>query len=260
MELQGAVALVTGASRGIGRATVELLAARGAEVVCAGRDRAALDAVRRRCGGTALVADLQDPAAADRLVQETLDRHGRLDAVVANAGVGHTGQVDRMTTAEVAELVDVDARAPMLLARSAVAAFLAQADEESRTGVRRVRGLCFVTSIAGAVGVPGETVYSASKAAVEHFATLLREELRPVPVAVGTVLPGVVRTDFLDRRVRPYDRRFPQPILPERAALAVVRALETGKRRTVVPRWLAVPARLSTTAPRAYRGLARHLS
>ena len=152
--------------------------------------------------------------------------------------------------------MDVDARAPMLLARAAVGAFLAQAG----AGDRRPRGLCFVTSIAGAVGVPGETVYSASKAAVEAFAALLREELRGRRIAVSTVLPGVVDTDLLARRAEPYDRRVPRPMPPQRAAHAVVRALEHGSARSVVPSWLAVPARLSATAPRLYRLLARHLS
>lgn len=261
MELQGAVVLVTGASRGIGRATAELLAAREAQVVCAGRDEVALAAVARRCGGTTLVADLRDATAADHLVQQALDRHGRLDAVVSNAGVGGTGRVERMTAAQIAELVDVNARAPMLLARAAVAAFLAQAPAESGpTGDSPVRGLCFVTSIAGAVGVPGESVYSASKAAIESFAALLREELRGRRIEVSTVLPGVVDTDLLAHRAEPYERRFPRPVPAQHTARAVVRALETGTPRTVVPRWLAVPARLSAAAPRAYRALARRLS
>jgi short-subunit dehydrogenase len=256
MELRGAVVLVTGASRGIGRATAELLAARGAQVVCAGRDEGALDAVSRRCGGTALVADLRDAPAADELVQKALERHGRLDCVVSNAGLGHDGPVAEMTGEKIAELVDVNARAPLLLGRAAVAAFQAQAG----AGDRRARGLCFITSIAGAVGVPGETVYSATKAAVEIFAALLREELRGQQVTVSTVLPGVVETDLLSHRTTPYRRTFPRPMSAERAAIAVVRALETGTPRTVVPRWLTVPARLSTAAPRAYRALARHLS
>jgi short-subunit dehydrogenase len=165
-----------------------------------------------------------------------------------------------MTPARVAELVDVNVRAPMLLARHALAAFRDQA----AAGDRRSRALVFVTSIAGLVGVPGETVYSAGKAAVEDFAALLREELRDDPaladVQVSTVAPGVVDTGFFSRRGVPYDRSIPRPIRAEQAAAAVVRALETGRPRIVVPRWLAVPAFLSAAAPGVYRALARRMS
>jgi short-subunit dehydrogenase len=258
MELSGAVVLVTGGSRGIGRATAELAARRGARVVCAGRDGAALRQVADSCGAQTVEADLSEPGAAAALVTEVLDRWGRLDAVVVNAGVGHAGPVAEMTDERIAELVDVNVRAPMLLARNAVAAFRDQADD------RRERGLVFVTSIAGLVGVPGESVYSATKAALESFAVLLREELRADPrttsIGVSTVAPGVVDTGFFARRGADYDRRFPRPMPPERAAAAVVTALEQGRPRTVVPRWLAVPARLAAIAPRTYRALARRMS
>jgi short-subunit dehydrogenase len=252
MDLTGAVTLVTGGSRGIGRAVAELLAARGASVVVSGRDEVALQAVARRCGGRAVVADLRRPDAGDRLVERVRAEAGGLDAVVANAGIGHVGPVADMTAEELAALVDVNVRAPLALARAAVAAFRAQAP--------RGRALCFVGSIAGAVGVPGESVYSATKAAVDVFAELLREELRGQDVAVSTVVPGVVRTDFLTARSVPYTRRVPRPLPPERVARAVVAALEDGRPRTVVPRWLAVPARLSAVLPATYRTLARRLS
>lgn len=252
MELDGAVVLVTGASRGIGRATAELLGARGAHVVCVGRDEAALREVAGRCAGTVLVADLRGEDAADRVVRGSLDRLGRLDAVVANAGIGHAGPVVEMTSAQVAALVDVNVRAPLQLARAAVAAY-----REQPAGPRAI---CFVSSIAGAVGVPGESVYSAGKAAIESFAVLLREELRDQQVSVSTVLPGVVDTEFFAQRGRPYDRRFPRPIPAERVARTIVDAVERGTPRRVVPRWLAVPAWLAAAAPGPYRALARRLS
>jgi short-subunit dehydrogenase len=260
VQLNGAVVLVTGASGGIGRATAQLVARRGATVVCAGRDAAALQETAAVCDGAPLIADLRDPAAPAALVDEVVGSYGRLDAVVANAGVGHAGPVVDMTPDRVSELVDVDVRAPLLLARYALAAFR----DQTAAGDGRTRGLVFVTSIAGLVGVPGESVYSAGKAAVESFAVVLREELRNDPalsgVQVSTVAPGVVDTAFFQRRGAPYDRRMPRPIPAERAAAAVVAALETGRPRTVVPRWLAIPARLSAVAPGAYRALARRMS
>lgn len=260
MQLQGAVVLVTGGSRGIGRATAQLLVARGARVVCVGRDEAALRQVEAACGATALVADLRPAGSADSVVARVLDGHGRLDGVVANAGVGHAGPVADMTAERLAELIDVNVRAPLLLARGALAAFRDQA----AAGDARTRSLVFLTSIAGLVGVPGESVYSAGKGAVQSLAALLREEIRADPrltgVAVSTVVPGVVDTEFFARRGAPYDRRWPRPIPPARVAQAVVGALERGTPRTVVPRWLGVPAWLAGALPGPYRALARRLS
>jgi short-subunit dehydrogenase len=256
MQVDGAVVLVTGAGSGIGRATAHLLAARGATVVAVGRDPGPLRDVADATGGTAVTEDLRDPGAADRVVAHARELHGRLDGVVANAGIGHAGAVADMTAGRVAALVDVNVRGTLLLARAAAGAFREQAAD----GDRRPRGLVFVTSIAGAVGVPGESVYSATKAAVESFAVVLREELRADAVGVSTVLPGVVDTPFFDRRGVPYDRRFPRPMPPERVARAVVAALESGRPRTVVPRWLTVPAWLSVALPGPYRALARRFS
>jgi uncharacterized protein len=240
VELAGRVVLVTGASGGIGAATCAALTRRGAVVVAAGRDETALAAV---AAASTVVADAGDPAAAPALVAAAVDRHGRLDAVVANAGVGWAGEFAGMDPARITELVDVNLRAPMLLARAALPV------------LRRPGALVFLTSIAGLVGVPGETVYSVTKAGLETFATLLREELDGV--TVSTVAPGAVDTGFFTTRGAPYDRSFPRAIPPGRVAAAVVEAIATGRQRRVEPRWLAVPARLSATAPKTYRALAR---
>ena len=240
MELAGRVVLVTGASGGIGAATCAALTRRGAVVVAAGRDETALAAV---AAASTVVADAADPAAAPALVATAVDRHGRLDAVVANAGIGWAGEFAGMDPARITELVDVNLRAPMLLARAALPV------------LRRPGALVLLTSIAGLVGVPGETVYSVTKAGLETFATLLREELDGI--TVSTVAPGAVDTAFFTNRGVPYDRSFPRPIPPGQVAEAVVEAIATGRQRQVEPRWLAVPARLSATVPKTYRALAR---
>jgi NAD(P)-dependent dehydrogenase (short-subunit alcohol dehydrogenase family) len=245
VRLAGAVVLVTGASRGIGRATAELLAGRGATVVLTGRDEPALGALAERLDGSYLALDLTSPDAADRLVRHALDRHGRLDAVVANAGVGHVGPFAEMPAEAIGRLVELNLRAPMLLARAAVPVLPAGG------------ALVFLGSIAGAVGVPGESVYSACKAGLEAFAEVLAEELSDRRIAVSTVLPGVVDTDFLRGRAVPYDRRYPRPMPPERVARAVLAALTGSRRRRFEPRWLAIPAWLSAAVPGFYRRLAR---
>jgi uncharacterized protein len=243
VELAGRVVLVTGASRGIGAATCAALTRRGAVVVAAGRDETALGEV---AAASTVLADVADPAAAPALVAAAVDRHGRLDAVVANAGIGWAGEFAGMDPARITELVDVNLRAPMLLARAALPV------------LRRPGALVFLTSIAGLVGVPGETVYSVTKAGLETFAALLREEIDGV--TVSTVAPGAVDTGFFTTRGVPYERGFPRPIPPGRVAEAVVEAIATGRERRVEPRWLALPARLSATAPKTYRALARRFS
>jgi short-subunit dehydrogenase len=245
VKIAGAVVVVTGASRGIGRATAELLAARDATVVLTGRDEPALRGLADRLGGSYLALDLTSADAADRLVRHTLDRHGRLDAVIANAGIGHVGPFAEMPAEAIGRLVELNLRAPMLLARAAVPVLPAGG------------AMVFVGSIAGAVGVPGESVYSACKAGLGAFAEVLAEELAERRIAVATVLPGVVDTDFLRRRAVPYNRRFPRPMPPERVARAVLAALTGGRRRRFEPRWLAIPAWLSAAVPGIYRRLAR---
>src|SRR5438477_1089166 len=175
MQLAGKVAVVTGASHGIGRATVQALAARGATVVAAGLDEDRLARLADEVGGSWLALDVRDPAHADDLVKHTLDRHGHLDVVVANAGIGHAGDVAAMTPERICDLVDINLRAPMLLARAALGPLLGQGSG----------ALVFISSIAGGVPVPHESVYSATKAAVEAFVEPLREELRGTGVTVS---------------------------------------------------------------------------
>lgn len=243
----GAVVLVTGASAGIGRSVTEQLTARGLTVVGVGRDAEALAALQARTGATPVVADLAHPDSAGQVVAAALAAHGRLDAVVANAGVGHLGPVGEMAPERISELVDVNLRAPMLLARAALPVL-----------ARQPRGaLVFVGSIAGAVGVPGETVYSATKAGLSVFADLLREEVRATGVTVSTLVPGVVDTAFFQRRGAAYDRAVPRPLPVDQVARRVVDLIETGAPRRVEPRWLVVPARLASATPGLYRALAR---
>jgi NADP-dependent 3-hydroxy acid dehydrogenase YdfG len=239
--------VVTGGGHGIGRATSSALAARGATVVVAGLDEPALADVARQVGGSWCVADVRDPAHADDLVKHALDVHGRLDAVVANAGIGHAGPVAQMSADRICDLVDINVRGPMLLAQAALPTLIAQS-----------RGsLVFLTSIAGRLLVDNEAVYSATKAAIEAFAVPLRDELRSTGVTVSTIAPGVVATAFFDGRGAPYERRVPRPMPPDRVAHAIVQAIETGRAHTTVPRWLDIPTRINAVAPGLYRRLAR---
>lgn len=248
MQLSGAVVIVTGAGSGIGRATALALADRGAHVMAVDRDADALTDLATRISGSTIEVDVADPAHADRVVEQTIATHGRLDAVVANAGIGYVGEFATMPVTEIAALLDINLRAPMLLARAALPRLLDQGS---------VGALVFTTSIAGTVPVPTESAYCLSKTALESFADSLREELRGTRIVVSTVRPGVVRTAFHTNRNEPYERRWPRPIPAEQVARAIVDVLDSGAERRTVPPWLDIASRARRSVPWLYRSLSR---
>ena len=121
----------------------------------------------------------------------------------------------------------------------------------------RGRGrVVFVSSIAGATGVRGEAVYSATKAGLGSFAESLAYELDGHDVRVSVIVPGVIDTPFFDRRGHPYGRKRPGPQPPERVARAIVSGLEHNRGVSYVPRWMRLPAWLHGAAPGTFRALA----
>jgi short-subunit dehydrogenase len=248
MEIRGAVALVTGASSGLGRATAELLTARGATVLAHGRDEAALNSLAERTGAIPLVEDLAEPGAASRLAAKAAARarEHTVDLLVANAGAGYAGELSSMDEALTQRLIAANLTAPIELTRALLPRML----ERGRGG------LFYVASIAGRTGVAGEAVYAATKAGLDTFASSLRQELSGRGVDVGVLVPGVIATAFFERRGRPYGRMRPRLLPVEQAAHALVRLIETGAAERYLPRWLGLPVAIRFTAPALYRGLA----
>ncbi|MGA5763717.1 SDR family NAD(P)-dependent oxidoreductase [Nonomuraea bangladeshensis] len=242
MRLADAHVLITGASSGIGAATAHALAGTGARLTLAGRDRERLAAVAAATGGDMVVCDVATQA------DELVTRAGHVDVLVNNAGVGWAGSFVEMPAGSAERLLAVNLAAPIALTRLLLPGMLAAG-----------RGhVVFVASIAGAVGVAREAVYSATKAGLVVFAEGLRHELRHAPgVGVSVLLPGVVNTPFFVRRGAPYTRGWPAPIPPERVARAVVAAILHGRPESFVPGWLRLPARLRGAAPGPFRLLAR---
>lgn len=248
MNLRGAVVLVTGGSSGIGAAVAEQLAARGARLLLAGRDEAAL----RRVGGAEAKVhrgDLAEPDAAGALADWAEHEAGRVDVLVANAGAGLARPLAETTRHEVEQLVAVNLTANIELTRRLLPGMMR----------RRTGHLAFVSSIAGHMGVAGESVYAATKAGINGFADSIRHETSSHGVRVSVLVPGIVDTAFFARRRVPRPGGFPRAVSAGVAAGALVDAVERGREEVFVPRWLRVPARLHGAAPGLVGGLQRRL-
>nr|BFD81470.1 SDR family NAD(P)-dependent oxidoreductase [Streptomyces sp. Xyl84] len=243
----GGGALVTGASSGIGAAVARRLAAEGGwRMVLNGRDRARLEEVARGTSALAYPADLSGPGAERRLAEFALDRVGRVDLLVAGAGIGWAGPFSTMPQPAIDEVFDVNVLATVHLVRLLLPHMVGQ-------GAGRV---VIIGSLAGTVGVRDEAVYSAAKAALGAFADAVRYELRGTGVGISHVVPGVVDTPFFDRRGVPYRRSRPRPVPAARVADAVWEAVTRGRDEVYVPGWTRLPGRVRGAAPGLYRRLA----
>ncbi|MPY40399.1 SDR family NAD(P)-dependent oxidoreductase, partial [Streptomyces phyllanthi] len=240
------VALVTGASSGIGAATARRFAEGGWQVLLNGRDVDRLEETAAGTTGIVLPGDLATPDGPRRLAESALGAAGRIDLLVAGAGIGWAGPFATMPHTAVDRVLTVDLNATLHLVREVLPAMVA-------AGRGRV---VLVGSVAGTVGVRNEAVYSAAKAGVAAFAEALRQELRGTGVGVTHVVPGPVDTAFFERRGTPYQRTRPRPTSPGRVASAVWDAVGRGRDGDVyVPSWLTLPGRVRGVAPALYRRL-----
>jgi len=196
--LSGTVALVTGASSGICEQTAVALAGLGADVVVAARRTDRLDALVDRIsadGGKALAvaADVTDEAQANDAVAAAVDRFGRLDTVVANAGVMLLGPIEGADTTEWRRMIELNTLGALYTAHAALPHLLAVAEQEPR----RVADLVITSSVAGRTVRLGSGVYNASKHAVGAFAEALRQEVTQRHVRVSLIEPGAVETELV---------------------------------------------------------------
>jgi short-subunit dehydrogenase len=241
------VAIVTGASSGIGRAVARDFAARGVRVALVARSADRLEALVTELGGSRAASfpmTVTDKASLTALPRRVKERWGRVDFVVNNAGVNHRGAVREKTSDELAAILETNLVAPVLLTHASLP--LLEAD-----GV-----VVNVASLAGKVPVPHEATYSASKAGLRAFGRALNAELAidGHRMRVGTVCPGPVDTGFFGADLRQVpDLVFSQPVSSaEDIARAIVRLIEDGVQEIDVPGMSGKLATLGYLSPRLF--------
>lgn len=237
MKLEGAKVLLTGASGGLGGAIARALGARGARLVLSGRRKDALDELARELGAEAIACDLGDRAEIERLVSQA----GEPDVLVANAALPGAGTLPRLSAEEIDRVLEVNLRAPIMLARLLCPAM-----------VERGHGqLVFVSSFAGKVAAAGESsIYTATKFGLRGFALVLRAQLGRKGVGVSLVTPGPVREVGMFARTGAKPPPLVGTARPEQVGKAVVKAIERNAAEVdVASLGLRAVSKLSALAP-----------
>lgn len=245
MELSGAVAVVTGASSGIGEATALALARRGANVVLAARRRERLDELARRIamrGGTALAVgcDVTEREDLTNLAATVEDRFGRCDALVNNAGIPGGGRFADLSPDQIERIVRVNELGVMFATKAFLPMMLA-----------RGRGhVVNVASLAGRFAAPGSSVYAATKHAVVAFSESLFYELESHGILVTAVNPGFVATEGF-----PQAGLAPRLVMSsERVAGTIADVLRNGVAPEIsIPRWAGAFQAFRVLTPGPYR-------
>jgi NAD(P)-dependent dehydrogenase (short-subunit alcohol dehydrogenase family) len=188
-RLAGKVAVVTGGNSGIGLATAKLFRAEGAKVVISGRNQKTLDEAAKAIGGDVLGvrADVSKPGDIDKLFTAVAEKWGKIDILFANAGIGKFVPVSDATEAHFDEIFDINVRGLFFTVQRA----LPHLNDGS--------AIVLNASVVDELGMPGASVYSASKAAVRSFARTLTAELADRGIRINVVSPGPVPTGILER-------------------------------------------------------------
>lgn len=232
MTFAGKVAWITGASSGIGAALARELAARGAAVVLSGRDEARLAEVAADCGESLILTfDVRDDAALAQATAKAIAWKGGVDIAFANAGISQRSRALKTSMQVYRDIIEVD-----LLAQIAFSQGLIGHMAERGSGA-----LGFISSIAGKVGVPMRTAYSAAKFGLAGYADALRAELSINGVSVHTIYPGSVATNVSRNALNAdgtqrgrSDKAIDEGIPADAAARTMLDGIAKGEREIIV--------------------------
>ena len=221
MTFKDRVVLVTGASRGIGRAIAVAFAGEGACVIGTGRDREQLDTLAAEIGqahaqATTVAVDLTDPDACEHLIADVVARFGRLDVLVNNAGIASGEPIEKVTLEGWRHMMAINVEAPMRLMREAVPVMRQQ----------NAGRIINVASDAATRGIGTMATYCATKHALLGLGRSINEELRGTPIRVTTLCPGPVTTAILGPG-------NPDAMAPEDVAAAALLAADLSDRAYV---------------------------
>ncbi len=227
-DLTETVVAITGASSGIGAASAHALAEEGASLVLGARRVGRLNelAAELETDVAVLEMDVRKPDDSTRLISEAYDRFGRLDTLVANAGIGAYGGIMDLTDDQLAEMMDTNVAGTVWPIRAAVPGFVEAGEGD----------ILIIASVAGLRGADDEAVYAATKFAQVGLAGALDRELREKGIRVSTLCPGGIATEFAMGAGRTPDMPgLAEMMRPEEVAAAVVTVLKQPRSmRTLV--------------------------
>ena len=229
-KLEGKVALITGASSGIGRASALALAEEGANLILTARRQERLEEIKtkvEKAGGkiVGITGDATQEDTAKKCVDAAVKTFGTLDILINNVGIGNYKDLVDTSAAEYDEMMDTNVRSTFLFSRHTVPFMIKQGSGT----------ILMISSMAGIYGFAGEAVYSATKFAQVGFAQSLDKELRPKGIRVGVICPGGVKTEFAIGKGRTEKSVASSGMLdPEDVAGAVVLACTQSKNARII--------------------------
>jgi short-subunit dehydrogenase len=254
--LKGKVAVVTGASNGIGEATARTLAGRGAAVVLAARNEEKLEFLAREIsavGGRALAVrtDIAEENSVGTMVERTVEEFGYLDVLVNNAGLGLSGRVEDLRSEDLRYLFEVNLAGPLRCIQAAL------------PNMRRGGRIINVSSVVGKRAIPKVGGYCATKSALNALSDALRVEIAARGIGVTSVYPGTTRTSFREnsRRTKSEERGWrPKGVTPEKVAEKIADAAEKGGRDVYITHLDRVFVAGTMLAPSIFDRLLRSLA
>ena len=250
-SFSGKTVIITGASAGVGAACARAFAAHNANLVLVARGRAGLNAIakelRQHTEVLTVAMDVADTGQCLKLLKKAEAKFGSVDVVINNAGMHSRGDLSTVDPSEVAAMVDINLRAPMVLSCAAIP-FLQRAGSGA---------IVMVGSLAGRAPLQGAVTYSGTKAGLRAFAYGLADELRDANIHVGVVSPGPIDTGFImDEIDQVEDIVFSQPMSSATAVAEAVLDIAAGKQIEIsMPAFSGKLTTLSYLFPSLRRGL-----